>query len=157
MKKQTVFASVLITGLGLAAVAATVMSSSTFAMSGRPSSGVTPTSDRYKCFDTTFVRNFVSVDDHTIVIVSDENQAYELKLGGPCIGLDTSFAIGVRARTGMTEVCDAFDADILYSDMGRERVQECPVTGVRHLMGNDAAPYVMAHHDKRGAAASSSQ
>ncbi|MGZ3298804.1 MAG: DUF6491 family protein [Asticcacaulis sp.] len=123
--------------LGLAAVGGVSM-----AMSGRPGSGVRPEGDRYRCFNPSFVSSFQTVNDSKLIIISDENQAYELGLAGPCFGIDASFAIGIRSRSGMNEVCDPFDADIVFRDNGLERHQECRIMSVRHLMGDEAAAYL---------------
>lgn len=144
MNRKGVVAVAITAVLGLAAVAGVSM-----AMSGRPGSGVRPDGDRYRCFNPTFVRGFQTPSDNKLIIVSDENQAYELALAGPCIGIDTSFAIGIRSRTGMNEVCDAFDADIVFRDNGFERRQECRIMNVRHLTGDEAAKYIDAPRSGR--------
>ena len=54
----------------------------------------------------------------------------------------SSLAIGIRSRSGMSQVCDAFDADIVFSEFGHERRQACRVIGVRHLMGDEAEKYL---------------
>ncbi len=125
--------------LGVVVVAA-VSVAPTQAGSARPGSGVSPGSDRDACFDPTFVRGFQTVNDHKVIITSDRNQAYEVELAGVCIGLDTSFQLGIRSRHGSMDVCGPFDADVVWEDMGR--LQSCPISSVRHLTGDEAAPYV---------------
>ncbi len=137
MKASALLASLIVVGAGAALVACTTTPPSG---DGAPQAS----SNRYACFDPAMVRNFQSIDDHTMVITSGWNQAYELKLGPACIGLDTSSMIGIRSRTGVGDVCGPFDADILYSDIGSRPVQSCSITAVRHLEGEEAAPYVMA-------------
>ncbi len=63
-------------------------------------------------------------------------------MSGPCIGVDTSFTIGIRSRFGAMDICGPFDADIVYQEMGHERVAQCTITEVKHLTGDDAAPYI---------------
>ncbi len=131
------------------------------AMTGKPSSDVKPGTDRYRCFDPTFTRGFQTPDDHTIIVESDDNQAYELSMAGPCFGLDNSFAIGIRSRTGMHEVCDPFDADIVFHDNGFGERRECRVMSIRHLTGDEAAKYITppksaAHSSSASGSASSS-
>ncbi len=159
MKTQALLASLMIVSAGIGGIAA--IGGVASAMSSRPSTSVKPTGDRDRCFDSQFIRGFQTPNDHTVIIISDRNQAYELQLGGVCIGLDSSFAIGVRPRHGMDEICGAFDADIVYE--GMDRHSPCPVTSVRHLTGDEAAPYVNApgkdkkkYNDASAAAASSS-
>lgn len=120
------------------------------AMSPRPGDTASGASDRYRCFDSENIRNFDFKDSRHLIIVSDFGQAYELELGGACIGLDTAFRIGVKTRMGSSQVCGAFDADIVYSDpMSLREVDTCPVTGVRHLTGDEAAAYVPARSKRQ--------
>jgi len=133
------------------AAAVTTIAATSYAMSGRPSSSAPrPGGDRYQCFDPNQVRGFQTISDNKMIITSDWNQAYEIQLGGVCIGLDTSFMVGIRSRSGM-DVCGPFDADIIYNDMGGIRhVQSCPITSVRHLTGDEAAPYVVQRGSRSG-------
>lgn len=120
------------------------------AMSGRPS-GDADLRDRHQCFDPKFLRGFQPAGDDKIVITSDENEAYELTLGGACLGLDSSFMIGVRSRTPMSDICGPFDADIVYNDFGPRR---CPIIAMRHLQGAEAEPYIYKRHDRASTSAS---
>ncbi len=137
MKKSVLIAILAITVAGVAGISAAS------AMSGKPGNAPSVTGDRYRCFDADFIRGFQTDGDYRLIIISDENQAYELTLGGICHGLDTSFMIGVRPRMGSSQVCGPFDADIVYNDdTGLQQHAECPVANVRHLQGDEAAPYV---------------
>ncbi len=139
MKASALAATLVICALGFGAIGAAS------AMSHKPG-GDKPSlkGDSYTCFDADMIRGYQSVDEHKLIVTSDFNQAYELSLGGACIGLDTSFTIGIRSRMGSSEICGPFDADVVYNDMGGLRqTQACPVTGVRHLTGDEAAPYVV--------------
>ncbi|MDI7774292.1 DUF6491 family protein [Asticcacaulis sp. EMRT-3] len=152
MKISAVLASMMITAGGLAAIAGVAS-----AMSAKPDGqGVPPPAshDRFACFDPSFTEGFQTINDHKMIVTTPRNQAYELTLGGVCIGLDTSFTVGIRSRNGMSQVCGPFDADILYNDMGGLRhMQSCPITSVRHLSAEEAAPYVgklrKAKNDKK--------
>lgn len=147
MARSALLVTGLVLGIGLGGI--TVAS----AMSGKPGNAPSVTGDRYRCFDSDFIRGFQTVGDSKVIITSDQNQAYELTLGGVCVGIDTSFMIGVRPRMGSTEICGPFDADIVYDDNGGPRQHpSCPVTNVRHLQGAEAEPYVMT---PRSSAASS--
>ncbi len=115
-----------------------------WAMSNRPSQDVTP-SDRYQCFDPKFLRGFQTVGNDKLVITSDDNQAYELTVGGTCIGLDSTFMIGIRSRFAMSDICGPFDAEIVYHDLGPQR---CPIIAMRHLQGAEAEPYIEKRHAK---------
>ncbi len=136
MKAAVVLAALIVAGTCAALVACTSTPS------GDPNATTANADNRYQCFDPAHVRSFQNVDDHTMVITSDWNQAYELKLGPACFDLDTSAMIGLRSRTGVGDVCGPFDADIVYSDMGSRPPQTCSITGVRHLTGDEAAAYV---------------
>ncbi len=96
-------------------------------------------SDRYKCFDPKFTNGFQTIDDRKVIITSDRDEPYELKVIGPCMGLDSTFALGLRTKHGAIEVCGPFDAEIVYRDMGDLRT--CQIASVRHLTGDEAAPY----------------
>ena len=126
----------------VAALSIAAVGGASVAMTGKPSGDVKPGADRYRCFDPTFTRGFQTPDDHTIIVESDDNQAYQLDMAGPCFGLDNSFAIGIRSRTGMHEVCDPFDADIVFRDSGFGERRECRVMSIRHLTGDEAAKYI---------------
>ncbi|EGF90270.1 hypothetical protein ABI_32860 [Asticcacaulis biprosthecium C19] len=125
--------------LGLAAISAVSVS---YAGSARPDGDSRElTRSRSKCFDPDFVRSFDTVNNHKIVVTSDRNEAFELTLGGVCIGLDTSFQIGIRSRHGFSDICGPFDGDIVWSD-GLRGLQSCPITDMRRLEGEEAAEYV---------------
>ena len=151
MGRQGFVAIVAVAFLGVALVAG-----ASLAMTGKPSGDVKPGSDRHRCFDPTFVRGFQTPNDNTVIIESDDNQAYELTMSGACFGLSDSFAIGIRSRTGMHEVCDPFDADILFHDNTMGERRECRVTGIRHLMGDEAAKYITPPKSKSSSSAAGS-
>ncbi len=132
MKKHALLVTLLVTGIALGSL--TVAS----AMTGRPSDGVKPGRDPRACFDPTFVDGFQTPDDHTM-IVTQGREAYKLSLTGVCIGLDTSFVVGIRSRYPMADVCGPFDADIIYRD--GDRRQSCQITAVKHLSPEEAAEY----------------
>src|SRR5688572_6893944 len=132
--KRALLVSACAAALALTAITAVSVS---YAGSSRPDGGVDPTSSRYQCFDPDFVRSFETVNSHKMIITSDRNHAYELTLGGVCIGLDTSFQIGIRSRHGMSDICGPFDGEIVYSD-GLRGLQTCSITSVRHLEGEEA-------------------
>jgi hypothetical protein len=138
-----VFGAILVTaGVGAATFA--------LAMSGRPS-GDANLRDRHQCFDPKFLRGFQPAGNDRIVITSDENEAYELTLGGACLGLDASYMIGIQSRMAMSDICGPFDADIVYNDFGPRR---CPIIAMRHLQGAEAEPYIYKRHDKAASASS---
>ena len=125
--------------LGVAALAIVLVGCAGDATSGKPDA---KPMDRYRCFNPTFMRGFQTPDDHTLIIESDDNQAYELGLAGPCFGLEESFAVGVRSRMGAVQVCDPFDVDILFRDQTMGGRRECHVMTMRHLTGDEAAKYI---------------
>lgn len=135
MKRSVVIATSAALALGIAAIGAVTLV---------PSFAAADTSakhDSKACFDPNWVRGFQAKDDNTIIITSDDNQAYELQVGPACIGLDTSIQIAIRSRHGMMDICGPLDADIFYGDGGRD-FERCPVLSVRHLQGDEATPYV---------------
>jgi len=134
---------VIITGMGLLGLAA--VTGACLAMSPRPQAGAKPPAEHMSCFDPTFIDGFQPAGDNKIVVTEGRNRVYELTMGGVCIGLDTTFAVGIRSRTGMNQVCGPFDADLVFRDMGGlDRRQACPITEVRLLTGAEAAKYVDA-------------
>ncbi len=139
--------------IGMAALGIVLVACASEATSGKP--GAKPV-DRYACFNPTFMRGFQTPNDNTLIIESDDNQAYELTMAGPCFGLEDSFAIGVRSRGGMSDVCDPFDADIVFRDQGFGQHRECRVMTLRHLTGDEAAKYVTPAKSAAGASSSSS-
>jgi len=147
MKKHVLLVTLLVTGIGLGSL--TVAS----AMSGRPSTGVKPGRDPKACFDPTFVDGFQTPDDRTMIVTSGR-EAYKLSLTGACIGLDTSFVVGIKSRYPMADVCGPFDAEILYRDAGRH--QTCQITAVKHLSPEEAAEYTGRKPAAAGTSASSS-
>ncbi len=138
MKAAVLLASLIVAGAGTTALVACTTTNP----GGDGNASADPSSHRFKCFDPAMVRNFESVDDHTMVITTNWNDAFKLTLGPACIDLDTSAMVGIKSRTGFGDVCGPFDADIIYSDLGRERPQTCSITAVEHLTGDAAAPYV---------------
>lgn len=117
-------------------------------MSDQPDARTQAPRDRQQCFNPDFVRDFITVDDHKVIITTGRNQAYELTLGGVCSGLDTSLTIGIRTRFSGGDVCGPFDADVVFGGFGGDRLQSCPITKVRHLQGDEAEPYVATRRNK---------
>ena len=141
MKRSSFIAVSSAVGLGLTVIAVTLVPEA-IASAGRPTKDAPPNTDRYRCFSPSDIQSFQSVDEHKIVVVSNRNEVYQLGVSGPCMGLDTSFAIGIRSRFGNMDICGPFDADIVYQEMGHERVAQCTITEVKHLTGDDASAYV---------------
>ncbi len=138
--------------LGMAALGVILVACASEATDGQPGGDGKPV-DRYRCFNPTFVRNFETAGDDKLIILSDSNQAYELAMAGPCFGLDDSLAIGIRSHTGMGEICDPLDADIIFHDNAMGGRRECRVMTMRHLTGDEAAKYITPR--KAAAAAAS--
>ncbi|MGA9659768.1 MAG: DUF6491 family protein [Asticcacaulis sp.] len=123
---------------------------SSLAMSSKPvaSTENPAVRDRYACFSSSRIRDYDAIDDRRLVIVSDQNQAYELGLGAGCMGIDYSMRIGVKSRGyGYGDICGPFDGSILYGDMGQS-LQSCPIVSVKHLTGEAAEPYVTKRKTK---------
>lgn len=157
MKRSALWVSLCVVALGAGGLVlgnmgqATARASETTERSANTDKAAS-SSDRYKCFDPQFTNGFQTVDDHKVIITSDRDEPYEITVIGPCMGLDSSFALGVRTRHGATEVCGAFDAEIVYRDMGELRT--CQIASVRHLTGDEAAPYKRTRKPAAGASAS---
>ncbi|ESQ93933.1 DUF6491 family protein [Asticcacaulis benevestitus] len=146
MKKFTTIACLIAVGLGMVAVTGAALAMS----AGRPSSDVQLGKDRYACFDPAQVRSFDTVSDNKIIITSDRNEAYELSLTGICFGLQSSFGIGIQSRMGgMSDICGPFDGEIVFRDHGSDRIERCTISQVRHLTGEEAAPYVVKRKSER--------
>jgi len=141
--------------LGMAALAIVLVGCAGDATSGKPGGDAKP-ADRYRCFNPTFMRGFQTPNDNTLIVESDDNQAYELTMAGPCFGLEESFAIGIRSRGGMSEVCDPFDADIVFHDNTMGERRECHVMTMRHLTGDEAAKYITPRKSAGSSSSSSS-
>lgn len=109
-----------------------------WAASNRPSGNVDPGRDRNACFDPDFIRGFQTPGNGKVIILANNNEAYELTVPA-CIGLEDSMFIGLKTRHG-GDVCRAFDADVVYESFGRRDV--CRVSDVRHLQGEEAAEYI---------------
>ncbi len=150
MKRQAITAV-----LGMAALGVILVACASETTNGQPGADAKPV-DRYRCFSSTFVRNFETPSDDKLIILSDSNQAYELAMAGPCFGLDDSLAIGIRSRTGMSEICDPLDVDIIFHNNMLGGRGECRVMTMRHLTGDEAAKYITPRKAAAAAAASSS-
>lgn len=137
----------LITTAVMAVAAVATVAGTGLAMSPRPHSGDRPPPARPACFDPNFVQGFQPAGDNKIIVTESRNDMYELTLGGVCFGLDTTFAIGIRSRNGMSNVCGPFDADIVFRDMGGlDRRQACPITDVRKLTPDEVAKFTASPH-----------
>ncbi len=140
----------------VSAAAVVLVAGAAWAMAGRPSGDVKPSAMRDRCFNPTFLRGYQTPTDGKLIIETDDNQAFELTMAGPCFDLDTTFAIGIRSRSGMNEVCDPFDADIVFRGDGFDPHRVCHVASIRHLQGDEAAKYIdLPHHDTGSHAAAS--
>jgi hypothetical protein len=111
------------------------------AMTQRPSSNKSP-AKKDSCFYSDQISSFATDRDRTLIITTYDNQAYALELGAGCFNVDSALSIAVVPRHGASRICGAFDAEVHYSDAGR--AQSCPITAIRHLEGEAAAPYVRA-------------
>jgi hypothetical protein len=137
MKKSTCVIALLAAGLG-----AWVVGSAALASAGRPATDNKPARDPRACFDSAQVRSFQTEKDDKMIIISNWNEAYELTLSPACIGLDSSFRIGIKSRgSGINDICGPFDGEIVYSDMGDRPLKTCPIQAVRHLTSAEAAVY----------------
>lgn len=132
MKLSALLASGLIVAAGLGGIGMA------WAASNRPDSNVDPGRDRNACFDPDFIRGFQTPGNGKVVILANNNEAYELTVPA-CIGLEDSMFIGLKTRHG-GDICGPFDADVVYENFGRRDV--CSVSNVRHLQGEEAAEYI---------------
>ena len=150
MKRQAITAV-----LGMAALGVILVACASEATNGQPGADA-KSIDRNRCFSTTFVRNFETAGDDKLIIESDNNQAYELDMAGPCFGLDDSLALGIRSHTGMSQICDPLDVDIIFHNNVLGGRSECHVMTMRHLTGDEAAKYLTSRKAAAAAAGSSS-
>jgi hypothetical protein len=138
MKRSTCIAALFAAGLGVIAVTGVALAMS----AGRPAPDNKPARDPRACFDSSQVRSFQTEKDDKIIIISNWNEAYELTMTPACIGLDSSFRIGIKSRgSGMNDICGPFDGEIVYSDMGDRPLKTCPIQAVRHLTPEEAVAY----------------
>ena len=138
MKKSTCIAALFSAGLGVIAVTGVALAMS----AGRPAPDKNPARDPRACFDSSQVRSFQTEKNGNIVIISNWNEAYELTMAPACIGLDSSFRIGIKSRgSGLNDICGPFDGEIVYSDMGDRPLKTCPIQAVRHLTPEEAVAY----------------
>ncbi|HTM83145.1 DUF6491 family protein [Asticcacaulis sp.] len=138
MKKSTCIAALFAAGLGVIAVTGVALAMS----AGRPAPDNKPARDPRACFDSSQVRSFQTEKDDKIIIISNWNEAYELTMMPACIGLDSSFHIGIKSRgSGLNDICGPFDGEIVYSDMGDRPLKTCPIQAVRHLTPEEAVAY----------------
>ena len=138
MKKSTCFAVLFATGLGVVAVTGAALAMS----AGRPSPDNKAARDPRACFDSSQVSSFQTESDGRVMIISNWNEVYELTMAPACIGLDSSFRIGIKSRgSGMNDICGPFDGEIVYSDMGDRPLRTCPIQAVRHLTPEEAVAY----------------
>jgi len=143
MKKSTCIAVLFAAGLGSVVVGGIAVTGAALAMSaGRPAPDNKPARDPRACFDASQVQNFQTEKDNKIIIISNWNEAYELTMMPACIGLDSSFRIGIKSRVnGMNNICGPFDGEIVYSDMGDRPLKTCPIQAIRHLTPEEAVAY----------------
>lgn len=141
--------------LGMAVLGVVLVACASEATNGNSGGDAKPV-DHYRCFNPTFLRGFETPSNDKLIIESDNNQAYELAMAGPCFGLDDSLAIGIRSHTGMGEICDPLDADIIFHDNAMGGRRECRVMTMRHLTGDEAAKYITPRKAAAAAAGSSS-
>ena len=138
MKKSTCIAALFAAGLGIIAVTGAALAMS----AGRPAPDNKPARDPRACFESSQVRSFQTEKDDKIIIIYNWNEAYELTMMPACIGLDSSFRIGIKSRgSGMNDICGPFDGEIVYSDMGDRPLKTCPIQAVRHLTPEEAVAY----------------
>ena len=138
MKKSICVAALFAAGLGTFAVGGLALAMS----AGRPSPENKAARDPRACFDSSQIRSFQTEKDDKMIIISNWNEAYELTMAPACIGLDSSFRIGIKSRgAGLNDICGPFDGEIIYCDMGDRPLKSCPIQSVRHLTPTEAVAY----------------
>lgn len=90
-----------------------------------------------RCLDGQHIAGKHVVDDHTLLVYNDWGDAYKLDIGGPCRSMDDWSRIGFEFEGG-SQICDAHDAQILYSKFDEAPVR-CLINGVHPLTKAEAA------------------
>lgn len=140
MKAKSLFFISSLATITLGAVGLMAIHSAS-AMTPRPSTDKSLTR-KDSCFYGDRVRSYETKGDHHMIVTTTDNQAYDLELAGGCFNVDSAMGIAIVERHGMGRICGAFDADVHYMDF--DRPQRCSITSVKHLEGDEAAPYVRA-------------
>ena len=89
-----------------------------------------------QCLDVRQIQSIMPQDSRTVDIVTNANEAFELKLDSPCLDLDVQARPQVRTR-GTNQICGAGDGDVFYP--GSNIPQVCRVMAVRHMSADEAA------------------
>lgn len=77
------------------------------------------------------ITNWTAVGDNTLYLQARDDQWYRAELAGPCFGLSSAFAIGVR-----TFGDDTFDDSSSIIVDG----QRCPILSVTRVAGPPSSP-----------------
>ncbi|MDI7774293.1 DUF6491 family protein [Asticcacaulis sp. EMRT-3] len=84
-----------------------------------------------KCLDGQHTGRMHVVNDHTLLVYDQWQNAYKLDIGGPCRSMSDMSHFGFEFQ-GSTQICRAHDAMLLYS-VDRERPVKCLINGVTPL------------------------
>lgn len=122
-------ASLLMTSLAAVAAGAVIAG----AVSAREDKPVAAKPDKPgpTCLDAGHTGRFHVVDDHTLLVYDNWQNAYKLDIGGPCRSMTDMSQFGF-VFNGTSQVCRAHDAKLLYSQNG-ERPVTCLINGVTPL------------------------
>jgi Family of unknown function (DUF6491) len=122
--RNGIIAAAMVSGLGLV-VAGCAANPETVAQASDPSG------KDAQCFYVDDVRSYFTPNDDVMVVETHRKQNYALTIAPACMGLDNAGRIGLRSRSGMTRVCGPFDAEVLYTEFGDNRLKRCNITDVR--------------------------
>ena len=117
--------------LAIAACAAGLAAACAMPATSQQQAARAAASDSRQCFNAQMVNGFNPVDQNTVRVTVGANTVYELETVGHCPQIDWSQSIGIRTVSGQTWVCHGFDAELVVPSMMGDRVDRCPVTGIR--------------------------
>jgi hypothetical protein len=101
------------------------------------------------CFNARLVNSFTPVGRDAVDVRVGANRYYRLGLDGTCLDVDFSFRVALRARSGATWICNAYDAELIVPGHGIGP-QRCPVLSVRQLTPEEvSALYGSGRHRDR--------
>jgi hypothetical protein len=91
------------------------------------------------CFFINDVRDYQTIKDDALIIEARRGQFFKLELSGGCFGIDSALEIGLKGRSGFNRVCGAFDAEVVYRDIGsRHGLARCAITDITAITQDEA-------------------
>jgi hypothetical protein len=127
--------TLLVSGALAAAAATAAIGGAVSAHEDRPAAD--PGRLAPRCLDGDHTGRFHVIDDHTLLVYDQSQNAYKLDIGGPCRSMTDMARFGFEFHGG-SQICRAHDATLLYFPTDHGGPNRCLINAVTPLTRAEA-------------------